>query len=241
MAPSPSAFSTDVDTGSREENATKQELGAASRFEEKRRRSRTKQRQIGILLFDGVEELDVVGPFEVFGWAASQRKDLFAIATVAEQGDPIRCSKGLRLIPDHTLESCPSLDIILVPGGAGTRAAAQNPTLLDFVADRARQCEYVVSVCTGLRVLLAAGLAVGKRVTTYHGAVDEIRKTGLAAAVLDDVRYVRDGNLITSAGVSAGIDMALWLVGEITGDPPFARQVQRGIEYFPAPPYAADV
>jgi len=97
----------------------------------------------------------------------------------------------------------------------------------------------VTSVCTGAMLLTAAGPARGKRVTTYWAFVETLRQRGEAAAVLDDVRFVRDGNVVTSAGVSAGIDMALWLVGQLY-DPAFARRVQKGMEYFPAPPYTAE-
>ena len=196
-------------------------------------------RQIGIVLFEDAEELDAVGPYEVLTWAARAREDFASVFIVAASREPVRCHKGMRIVPDHDFASAPPLDVILVPGGVGTRAAAADPALLGYVQHQAARCEWVTSVCTGARVLLAAGPAVGKRITTYWDAVDELRRDGRAAAVLDDVRFVRDGNLLTSAGVSAGIDMALWLVGELAGDPAFARSVQKGIEYFPAPPYTA--
>lgn len=196
---------------------------------------------IGILLFEDVEELDAVGPFEVLAWAAAEREGFASVFTVAEGTGPVRCAKGLRIVPDHALGFAPRLDVLIVPGGVGSRAQARNPLILDYVREQAAGCKWVASVCTGARVLLAAGPAVGKRITTHWGAVDELRAEGLAAEVLDDVRFVRDGNVITSAGVSAGIDMALWLVGELAGDPAFARAVQKGIEYFPAPPYTACV
>jgi transcriptional regulator GlxA family with amidase domain len=198
-------------------------------------------RQIGIVLFEGAEELDVVGPYEVFAWAAAARAGFASVFTVAHDRDPVRCRKGMRIIPDHCLSDAPPLDVLVVPGGAGTRAAAANQPLLAYIRDQAARCAWVTSVCTGARILLAAGPAVGRRITTYWDTVEELRREGRAAAVLDDVRFVRDGNLVTSAGVSAGIDMALWLVGEMAGDPSFARAVQKGIEYFPAPPYTAAV
>lgn len=196
-------------------------------------------RRIGVLLFDGVEELDVAGPYEVFAWAASLREDLFDVKTVAQSLAPVRCNKGLRIVPDTDFAECPALDILVVPGGAGTRIAWKDENLLAFVRRQAETCEWITSVCTGLRILLAAGPAQGRRVTTYFGTIDEMRRDGRVGEVLENVRFVRDGQLVTSAGVSAGIDMALWLVGEVTGEPAFAREVQQGIEYFPAPPYAA--
>jgi transcriptional regulator GlxA family with amidase domain len=129
--------------------------------------------------------------------------------------------------------------VLLVPGGGGSRAAAAEPRLIDWVQTQALGCRWVTSVCTGARVLAAAGLLDGKRITTYHDAIDELRDGGRVADVLAGVRYVRDGNVVTSAGVSAGIDMTLWLLGQLTS-PAFAREVQADIEYFPAPPYAAE-
>jgi transcriptional regulator GlxA family with amidase domain len=193
---------------------------------------------IGIVLFEDMEELDAVGPYEVFAYAAGMREDLFTVCTVAERDGPIRCAKGLSIVPSHSFATAPALDVILVPGGRGSKIEAENPVLIDYVARQAAGCEWVTSVCTGARILLAAELAVGKRITTHWRAVPELRELGRAAAVLDDVRFVRDGRIVTSAGVSAGIDMALWLVGQMTA-PDFARAVQKGIEYFPAPPYTA--
>lgn len=195
-------------------------------------------RQIGIVLFEDAEELDVVGPYEVLAWAARVREGFASVFTVAATREPVRCHKGMRIVPDHDFASAPPLDVIVVPGGVGARAAAADPAILGYVRDQAAQCEWVTSVCTGAAVLLAAGPAVGKQITTYWGAVERLRAMNLAGAVLDDVRFVRDGNVVTSAGVSAGMDMALWLVGQMV-DPAFAREVQKGIEYYPAPPYTA--
>ena len=197
-------------------------------------------RNIGIVLFDGTEELDAVGPYEVLAWASREREDFGDVFTVAEHDRPVRCVKGMRFLPDHTFETAPPLDVILVPGGVGTKEQMKNPALLKYVREQAARCEWVTSVCTGMRVMIAAGPAVGKRVTTHWASIEEIRKDGRAAEVLDGVRFVRDGNFVSSAGVSAGIDMALWLVGDIARDPAFARSVQRGIQYDPAPPYTSE-
>ena len=191
---------------------------------------------IGLLLFPDVEELDVVGPWEVFGMAAMSREDL-SIVTLAQAAEPVRCAKGMRLLPDHTLADAPSLDVLLVPGGNGTRRLTENGPLLDWIAGTAENCRWVTSVCTGSRLLLAAGPARGRRITTHWSAIEELRNAGAAAEVIGDQRFVVDGNLVTAAGVSAGIDMALWLVGQIY-DPSFARSVQRWMEYDPDPPYA---
>lgn len=198
-------------------------------------------KRIGIVIFERVEELDVVGPYEVFGWAAAMQSDLLEVSLVAETLSPVQCDKAMRLLPDFSFDDCPQYDVLVVPGGYGTRVLVTNEKLLSFLKRQAAGSGWIASVCTGLRLLAAAGVVDGKRVTTYHSAIPEMRESGRFAEVLDDVRFIRDGNVVTSAGVSAGIDMALWLTGEIAGDARFAREVQRGIEYYPAPPYTAEV
>ncbi len=193
---------------------------------------------IGVLLFDGAEELDFVGPWEVFTMAA-QIDDGFRVVTIAERAEPVTAAKGMRILPDHGFADAPALDLVLVPGGRGTRVEVNNQTLLDWIATVSSNCQWVTSVCTGSLLLTAAGPAKGKRVTTHWGFIETLRARG-EAEVVENIRYVRDGNVVTAAGVSAGIDMALWLVGQIR-EPAFARQVQRAMEYDPAPPYAAEV
>ncbi|MBT4490345.1 MAG: DJ-1/PfpI family protein [Rhodospirillaceae bacterium] len=193
----------------------------------------------GILFFDGTEELDAVGPWEVFTMASKQRDDI-AVVAVSEHGGTVTCGKGMRILMDHGFADAPKLDVLLVPGGQGTRTEVDNPALLHWIANVAKDCQWVTSVCTGSLLLAEAGPAAGKRITTHWAAMDLVRKRGKAGEVLEGVRYVRDGNVVTSAGVSAGIDMALWLIGEMYS-PGFARSVQRNMEYDPAPPYAAEV
>ena len=192
---------------------------------------------IGLLLFEDVEELDFVGPWEVFTMAAMNDPGLRCV-TIAEKPGLVRCAKGLRVMPDHGLEDAPPLDVLLVPGGMGTRREVANQPLLDWIARTATGCRWVTSVCTGALLLTAAGPARGKRVTTHWRFVETLRGRG-EAEVLDDVRFVRDCNVVSAAGVSAGIDMALWLVGQLY-DPATARQVQRAMQYDPAPPYTAE-
>jgi transcriptional regulator GlxA family with amidase domain len=193
---------------------------------------------IGILLFDDVEELDFVGPWEVFTSAAAGRPD-DRVVTIAQSTAPVRCAKGLRVLPDHAFDDAPALDVVLVPGGQGTRREVDNPVLIDWIRAVVPGCRWVTSVCTGALLLHEAGAARGRRVTTHWGFVEALRERG-DITVQERVRYVRDGNLVTAAGVSAGIDMALWLVGQLHG-PDYARSIQHYIEYDPAPPYAADV
>lgn len=195
-------------------------------------------RTIGILLFDDVEELDFAGPWEVFSGARGLDPEL-AVVTVSQTGETVRCAKGLRVVPDHAFADAPALDVVLVPGGQGTRREVANTALIDWLRKTGADCEWVTSVCTGALLLHEAGLARGRRVTTHWTFIETLRERG-DVEVLEGVRYVRDGDLLTSAGVSAGIDMSLWLLGQLY-TPAFARKVQRYIEYDPAPPYAAEV
>jgi transcriptional regulator GlxA family with amidase domain len=128
--------------------------------------------------------------------------------------------------------------VLLVPGGQGTRREVSNPNVIEWVRKVGERCQWVTSVCTGALLLHEAGFAKGKRVTTHWAFVEQLRARG-DVTVLDGPRYVRDGNLVTAAGVSAGIDMALWLVGQLHS-PEVARRVQRYIQYDPSPPYAAE-
>ncbi|MBA00325.1 MAG: thiamine biosynthesis protein ThiJ [Rhodospirillaceae bacterium] len=193
----------------------------------------------GILLFDQLEELDAIGPWEVFTMAANVRGS-GKVVTISEHGDLVKCAKGLRIQSDYSFGEAPALDVILVPGGMGTRTEVNNKVVIDWIAKVAPGCIWVTSVCTGSMLLIESGVARGKRVTTHWAFVDTLRERGGAATVVDDMRFVRDGNIVSSAGVSAGIDMSLWIIGQ-TDSPAFAREVQKRIEYYPAPPYTSDV
>jgi len=200
---------------------------------------------IGILIFDDAEELDFVGPYEVFAMANEMFSRLgkprpHEVLLIAESERPVSCAKGMRVIPHTTTAACPALDVILVPGGQGTRREVKNEPLLAWIAKMATDCTWIAGVCTGALLLTAGGPARGKRVTTHWGFVEQLRARSEAAEVLERIRYVRDGNVVTAAGVSAGIDMALWLVGQMHGAA-MARTVQRAMEYDPAPPYTAEV
>lgn len=210
---------------------------------------------IGIVLFPDAEELDWAGPYEVFGMAAAllDERELantpisdaereaaeLRVFTVAQTKEPVRCRKGLRVLPEYDFADAPPLDVLCVPGGQGTRVEVENPVLIDWLRKAGARCQWVTSVCTGALLLHEAGFARGKRVTTHWAFVEQLRARG-DVEVLERRRYVRDGNLLTAAGVSAGTDMALWLVGQLR-TPDFARIVQRAMEYDPAPPYGAEV
>ena len=184
---------------------------------------------IGVLLFDEVEELDFVGPWEMFTlW--ERHADGPACLTVSETGRPLRCAKGLTVTPQHSFADCPPLDVLLVPGGQGTRREVSNPALIDFVRERATGCQAVLSVCTGAFVLHAAGLLSGKRATTHWASLQRLRDLGDVAVV--EQRVVHDGAIWTAAGISAGMDMALAYMAATAGEE-VAGKVQFGAEYYP--------
>ena len=191
---------------------------------------------IGIVAFDDAEELDFVGPWEVFGMARKLRDQGDRLLLIAERDAPVRCAKLMRVLPDLTFAQAPRLDVLLVPGGVGTRREVKNAPMIDFLRRAGSQAQWVTSVCTGSLLLHEAGFARGKKVTTHWTFLEQLRDRG-EVTVLENERYVVDGNLVTAAGVSAGIDMALWLTGRLWGDD-FARKVQKQIEYFPRPPYS---
>jgi transcriptional regulator GlxA family with amidase domain len=191
----------------------------------------------GLLLFEGAEELDFVGPWEVFTCSAMLREQGDTAVLIAEQGDTVRCNKGMRVVPDHTFDDHPPLDVLLVPGGSGARTMS-NPVVLEWIRKTSAQVAWTTSVCTGAALLHEAGPARGRRVATHHAFEDALEARG-DITVVRDARYVVDGALATSQGVSAGIDMALWLVGRLHGRD-HARAVRRYIQYEPAPPYLAD-
>lgn len=194
----------------------------------------------GLMIFDGAEELDFVGPWEVFTASAAVRDGADTAVLVAERDGPVRCAKGMRVLPDCTFDDHPPLDVLLVPGGVGARTTqAENPAATGWIAKVAAEAEWVTSVCTGSLLLHAAGPARGRRVATHRTSEDRLEAMG-DVTVVRDARYVVDGNLVTSQGVSAGIDMALWLIGRLHGRD-HANTVREYIQYDPAPPYLAEV
>jgi transcriptional regulator GlxA family with amidase domain len=192
----------------------------------------------GLLIFDGAEELDFTGPWEVFTASSMLRDQADTVVLIAEQAGAVRCAKGMRVLPDFILNDHPPLDVLLVPGGNGTRHEVSNPALIKWITDVSAHVTWVTSVCTGALLLHEAGPARGRRVATHHAFEGTLAARG-DITVVRDARYVVDGNLVTSQGVSAGIDMALWLTGRIHGRE-HARAVRRYIQYEPAPPYLAD-
>lgn len=193
-------------------------------------------RTIGIVVFPGVEELDFVGPWEIFTMTRALAPDSCTVYTISEDGEEVVCAKGLRVRPDHSFASAPASDLILVPGGRGTRTEVDNPVMIEYLRKAAERAEIMTSVCTGSFLLERVGLLRGRRATTHWGSLDRLRALN-TVQVVDDQRWVDEGPVVTSSGVSAGIDMALYLVGRLWGAE-LARGVQKAVEYFPDPPYA---
>lgn len=185
----------------------------------------------GILIFPDAEELDFVGPWEMVTLWKQVAGGPENCLIVAEVMVPVVCAKGLSVNPHVSFESCPTLDVLLVPGGQGTRREVGNAVLVEFVARQARNCGSVLSVCTGSFVLHAAGLLSGRRATTHWGSLDRLRALGEVEVV--EERWVRDGNVWTAAGVSAGIDLTLAFIAATAGDDA-AGKVQFAAEYYPS-------
>lgn len=192
---------------------------------------------IGMLIFDDVEELDFLGPWEVFGFLCKHFDQESRVWTVSERGGVVTCAKGLRVLADYSFADAPRADILLVPGGWGTRKEVDNPVLIDWLRQRGAEAAWRTSVCTGAFLLERAGLLGGRRGTTHWGSLDRLRDLGTVDVV--EERFVVDGPVVSAAGVSAGLDMALWLVGQVWGEQ-MARAVQKGIEYYPDPPFGND-
>jgi len=190
---------------------------------------------IGIALFDGAEELDWAGPWEVLAaWAQQFPDDGVRVFTLARENREITCAKGLRVLPDETWESAPAMDVLVYPGGRGTRAELADEAVLDWIRGIA-DSGVVASVCTGSLVLAAAGLLDGRPATTHWGSLETLPTLGKDIEARPDDRFVDTGDVITAAGVSAGIDMALHLVARLHS-PERARDVRRYIQYDPEPP-----
>jgi transcriptional regulator GlxA family with amidase domain len=191
---------------------------------------------IGILLFPDVEELDAVGPWEVLAfWTRTWPGDGYAVTTLARHTGPIACAKGLTIIAEHSYDDAPPLDVLIYPGGQGTRPQLKDVDQLDWVRRQRAQIPLMTSVCTGSLVYAAAGLLANRPATTHWASLDRLAELDPTVEVRPHDRFVDSGDVITSAGVSAGIDMALHLVQRLAGTER-AQQVRRGIQYDPQPP-----
>jgi transcriptional regulator GlxA family with amidase domain len=175
-------------------------------------------RNLAILIFEDVEVLDFCGPFEVFSVANHfTEPPAFHVFTVAEKPGPVLARGGLSVNPHHRLADCPQPDLLLVPGGQGTRRQMHNPEVIDWIKARSLGAELVLSVCTGALLLAKAGLLDGLEATTHHGAMELLRQVAPKTTIHADRRFVDNGRVVCSAGIAAGIDMSLHVVARLLG------------------------
>jgi transcriptional regulator GlxA family with amidase domain len=194
------------------------------------------QRRVGILVFPDVEVLDFCGPFEVFSVTrldeSRRREEMspFDVCLVAASLKPVKATGGLRVLPDYDLEKCPQVDLLVVPGGWGTRTLVHDESVIQWIRHHAARAELTASVCTGSFLLAQAGLLEGRRATTHWQSLDRTEQTYPTLTVVRDQHVVEEGSIFTSAGISAGIDLALRIVAKLHGDA-VARATARHMEY----------
>lgn len=192
--------------------------------------------RIGIWIFDGAEELDWAGPWEVLAaWAQGWPDDGVEVFTIGDSDGPVTCAKGLRVLTDRTWDDAGRLDVIVVPGGSGTRELRGRDDVRGRLRGLAGDGALVTSVCTGALLLADAGLLAGRPATTWWGRLDTLAEIDSTIDVRPDDRFVDSGEIVTAAGVSAGIDMALYLVKRLHSEER-AKDVRRYIQYDPEPP-----
>jgi transcriptional regulator GlxA family with amidase domain len=192
--------------------------------------------RIAVALFEGAEELDWAGPWEVLAaWAGQWPDDGVEVFTLAREDGPVASAKGLRVLPDRTWETAPQFDVLVYPGGRGTRRELADEAVLDWLRALRGNGTLLTSVCTGSLVFAAAGLLGGRPATTYWSQLDYLGELDPTIEVRREDRFVDSGEVVTAAGVSAGIDMALHLVARLHS-PERAREVRRYIQYDPDPP-----
>jgi transcriptional regulator GlxA family with amidase domain len=186
------------------------------------------QKTVGALLFEGFEVLDVFGPLEAWGMLAKGGN--WRVVTTAESAGPVASAQTTRVIADHALADCPPLDVIVVPGGMGTRRLVSNDAVLDWLRARSAEATTVTSVCTGAGLLARAGLLDGLRATTNKASFAWVVEQGPRVRWVAEARWVEDGKFFTSAGVSAGIDMTCAVIAKLVS-PDAAEKVVAGMEY----------
>lgn len=192
--------------------------------------------RVGILLYDGAEELDWAGPWEVLSyWSRYRPEDDVEVFTVAKDNShPIECAKGLRVLADHSWDSAPQIDVLVVPGGT-TSALIGDDEVRAWIRSVHRRAHLTTSVCTGAFVLADAGLLQGRAATTHWSDFDELLRIDGSIEPKPEARFVDEGDIITAAGISAGIDMALYLIVRLHSEDR-AREIKRRIQYEPDPP-----
>lgn len=182
---------------------------------------------IGILIFDQIEELDFVGPFEVLSYVNKIQPNSTRVLLLAESSAVVQAFNGMRILPDTTINSCPQLDVLIVPGGKGRLRAMKNAIIKEFIQRQTATAQYIASVCTGAFLLAEAGLLTGRKATTYHTAFPELE--AYSVQVLPS-KVVQDGNLITAGGVSSGLELGFYLLRELF-NASLSQQVADKIEY----------
>ncbi|MQA74029.1 MAG: DJ-1/PfpI family protein [Solirubrobacterales bacterium] len=192
---------------------------------------------IGIYLFELVEEIDAIGPWEVFAWwTRAYPEDGWEATTFSRDGKPVTGDNTLVIHPHHNIESVPALDVLVHPGGDGHVAMLADETHLNWLREQKPRVPLMTSVCTGSVVFAAAGLLRGRPATSHRSSLDQMKSIDPTIEPRPGARFVDDGDVITASGLSAGIDMALHVVGRLAG-PDRARQVREGINYAPDPPH----
>lgn len=189
------------------------------------------KQNVAIFVFDDVEVLDFAGPFEVFAAADElSGAKLFHVFTVADLRATIRARNGLKIVPDFTFEDCPLPQVLVLPGGQGTRSLLNRPLLLEWIRRQARHASVTMSVCSGALLLAKAGLLDGREVTTHHQCLDLLRELAPAAVLTPERRFTDNDTICTSAGISAGIDLSLHIVSRLAGSE-LADTTARYMEY----------
>ncbi|SCZ11422.1 DJ-1/PfpI family protein [Alkaliphilus peptidifermentans] len=191
-----------------------------------------KQRNVGILIFDDVEVLDFAGPFEVFSVTTIENQiNPFIVCTISEKGNMITARNGLKVKPDYSFEDMPKLDILIIPGGLGAREREiNNDRLISWISNQVEKVELMTSVCTGALLLAKAGLLKDKKATTHWASLDRLQTEFPEVYVQHGVKFVDEGNIVTSGGISAGINMSFHIVKRLLGSE-IARNTAKRMEY----------
>lgn len=173
---------------------------------------------VGIFLFNEVEVLDFAGPFEVFSVTEVNEEKTFTVYTVSENGEMITARNGLKVQPDYSIENLPPVDILIIPGGLGARKyEIKNEIVIKWIRQQMKEVKLMTSVCTGALLLAKAGLLEGLKATTHWASIEKFKNEFQNVEVIENVKFVDEGHIITSAGISAGINMAFHIVKNLLG------------------------
>lgn len=173
---------------------------------------------VGIFLFNEVEVLDFAGPFEVFSVTEVNEEKTFTVYTVSENGEMITARNGLKVQPDYSIENLPPVDILIIPGGLGARKyEIKNEIIIKWIRQQMKEVKLMTSVCTGALLLAKAGLLEGLKATTHWASIEKFKNEFQNVEVIENVKFVDEGHIITSAGISAGINMAFHIVKNLLG------------------------